>query len=164
MAKKVSKKEMARRAAKRRVTMAKKARLLKAGRGVKKMGPVEVRVDTTRLLPDREHLARMLKTALENSARVNRAYESTHIEGNEMDDLFRRDKNAVTLPRLWRAGDGTIYRIPDMEEGHLRNTVSYLARRLAGGLGNAPWVSRFKSTALYLVAMLAECERRGLHV
>jgi hypothetical protein len=97
--------------------------------------------------------------SLARAATISREYDRAHT-----DTLLREDREAVRLPAYWRSSDGRVIQIKDMDDGHLRNTVSFLARRLATGLGAAPWLGPFQSMTLHLATLLAECERRGFRV
>lgn len=65
---------------------------------------------------------------------------------------------------VWTTAGGERVRVTDMDEGHLRNTISYLQRRLVYLFGTVTWMMPVRSTLKALAAMLDEAERRGLQV
>lgn len=73
-------------------------------------------------------------------------------------------REAKPKPATWRMGDGRVIEIALMDEGHLRNAISYCARRLSRQLSDAIWLSEVETYVRGLADFLAEARRRGIRV
>jgi predicted component of type VI protein secretion system len=65
---------------------------------------------------------------------------------------------------LWTTGTGQQIRIDEMDEGHLRNTISFLQRRIVSQFGKVTWLSEMRDMLASMVAMLDEAKKRGIRV
>ena len=74
---------------------------------------------------------------------------------------------------VWTAEDGRVFKLPEMDDSHLRNTIRFLmARRAAMALADTPkkqwqrelWKKKDQIRAAHLVALRAEADRRGLQI
>lgn len=79
------------------------------------------------------------------------------------DDLLLL-KRRLKQPYVWRTRDGRRIDITQMDEGHLRNTVCFLQRRLSVLFGSATYLQDTAHLVEALDAMFKECKRRGIDV
>lgn len=101
-----------------------------------------------------KHL-RMQLTEAEDAARLQLRRASTA----ELElSMLRRSEF------VWQTGDGRCLKPLDMDESHLRNTISYLQRRLVHEFGTAKWLQRTATHVEALHEMLKEASRRGIKV
>lgn len=64
----------------------------------------------------------------------------------------------------WRSADGRMLTPNEMDEAHLRNTISFLQRRLVYAFGNSAYLDQTAHHVEALNAMLKEAKTRGLRV
>lgn len=64
----------------------------------------------------------------------------------------------------WTTRDGVSVKPCDMDEQHLRNTVSWLQRNLVYNFGSAPYLGKLSEKVYAFYKMLEECQRRGIEV
>lgn len=67
----------------------------------------------------------------------------------------------------WKMGNGLLIRVTQMEEGHLRNSISYCTRRLLGnhpGLGDTVYLDNMTRYIEGLANLLREAKRRNIRV
>lgn len=87
---------------------------------------------------------------------------------DEYDDLDSpltpRRPAEIDRTRYWKTEDGEILLIQAMEEEHLRNCISFLARKLSNMLHNTAFLTDSLSFTQSLAAMLLEAKRRGYRV
>lgn len=67
-------------------------------------------------------------------------------------------------PFFWRTRDSRVVAPSDMEESHLRNTISFLQRRLVCVFGTATYVDEAAGSIEALHEMLKEAKARGIRV
>lgn len=65
---------------------------------------------------------------------------------------------------IWRTKEGRVVRPREMEDEHLRNTISYLQRTLVFQFGTTRWMARCEETTRALYEMLKEARRREIQV
>lgn len=65
---------------------------------------------------------------------------------------------------FWATSDGRQVRPCDMDAGHLRNTISFLARRLITLLSQSTWLEPTGRFVEALAHMLHEAKERGIKV
>jgi hypothetical protein len=68
------------------------------------------------------------------------------------------------VPALWTTRDGATIPISEMEDDHLRNTISFLQRKLVASLGHVRYIRDTSNTVKALHHMLTEAERRNMNV
>lgn len=68
------------------------------------------------------------------------------------------------LPFRWHPADGPPLAVTDMDEGHLRNTISYLQRILTSKFGSVRYLSSTEEKVHALWQMLKEARSRGIDV
>lgn len=71
---------------------------------------------------------------------------------------------AKTRPFIWIAGDGRRMLPSEMDEQHLRNTISYLQRTLTRDFGTVPYLNKLTKRVQAFHEMLKEAESRGFEV
>lgn len=64
--------------------------------------------------------------------------------------------------RIWKTGDGRFVKMHMMDEGHLRNAISYTQRRIVHILGTAVWLEKTEHFCQQFVYLLQEAKRRGI--
>lgn len=85
-------------------------------------------------------------------------------------EIARRVKEELAEIRMnqpvstWRDGLGRDLNVRDMEEGHLRNAISYAARRLGPELSRTVWLKHSYQLVRGLANLLEEAQRRGIQV
>jgi hypothetical protein len=65
---------------------------------------------------------------------------------------------------VWTTRLGERIKPSDMEEGHLRNTISFLARSIVAEVGKVRYLGSLEYQFRAMSEMLKEAERRGLQV
>jgi len=81
-----------------------------------------------------------------------------------LDELKKPIEIAVTLPTQWQTKNNQVLAIREMENEHLRNAISWCARRLAKNALETTWIADMKPLMLSLLALLHEAGRRGMCV
>jgi hypothetical protein len=115
--------------------------------------PKRKRLTTTRRLRSKGGRIKKVTTHITLDANVINATINRKIAELEAQQEF-----------YWVTQDGRSVRPSGMDEQHLRNTISFLARRLITQLSQTTWL---ESTAYFVEAlahMLHEAKRRGLRV
>ena len=67
-------------------------------------------------------------------------------------------------PFIWKTADGRHLRPSEMDEQHLRNTVSFLQRKLTVAFGSVRFLQQTAWMVEALNEMFKECKRRGYEV
>lgn len=70
----------------------------------------------------------------------------------------------IPKPFYWRCADGRTLHPKEMDESHLRNSISFLQRRLTHQFGTATWLNRTTYHVQALHEMLKEADRRHIDV
>lgn len=123
-------------------------------------------------------MARRTKAAKKTAKRTKRTvarpsykalYEKEHatardLAGEVIDLRAERDLLKKGPEFFWRTRDGRSLMPRDMEEEHLRNTISFLQRRLVCQFGTVAYVDETFQNVEALAAMLKEAKARGLRV
>ncbi|MFI5223778.1 MAG: hypothetical protein ACHQX3_05950 [Nitrospirales bacterium] len=82
--------------------------------------------------------------------------------------VIQRDRTIAQLRAskipMWKTGVGEILRVTDMEEQHLRNAISFCARRLIGRLSSTVYVDELTTYIEGLANLMTEAKRRGFRV
>ena len=65
---------------------------------------------------------------------------------------------------IWKTGRGESIPVAQLEEGHLRNAISYCTRRLLGSLSNTVYLHNIYYLVEGLANLMKEAERRGIRV
>jgi hypothetical protein len=65
---------------------------------------------------------------------------------------------------IWTTAFGDRLPVSKMDEGHLRNTISFLQRKLVFQFGQSTYLQRTKPLLEAMLAMLSEAQRRGIEV
>lgn len=73
-------------------------------------------------------------------------------------------KEEASPRTLWRTGTGEEILMAEMQEGHLRNAISYCARILQRKLGTAVWLTDVSDLLERFVGLLHEAKNRNLRV
>lgn len=93
--------------------------------------------------------------------RIVEAENAVIVRDKEISDLNAR---LITDVFRWKTNDGRHILPKQMDEGHLRNTISFLQRRLVYQFGTATWLYRSEYNVQALYEMLKEARRRGIQV
>lgn len=113
-------------------------------------------------IPMREVLKNAQDHAAKLQARIN-SYELTinNMKTNykNLHEHFEALKNPV-----WKTGSGRLFRMTEMEDGHLRNTISYCARRLITELSRTVWLKQVEMLIEGLANTMKEAKRRDIEV
>ncbi len=90
----------------------------------------------------------------------------------KIEELGEKEERIISLvthvdeltvpPFMWRTKEGVKILPKDMEESHLRNTISFLQRTLVYSFGTKTWVSSTMFQVEALSEMMKEAKRRGL--
>lgn len=64
----------------------------------------------------------------------------------------------------WRTKEGVSLKPINMDESHLRNTISYLQRTLVFQFGTTRWMARCEASVRALYEMLKEARRRDISI
>lgn len=67
-------------------------------------------------------------------------------------------------PFFWRTSDGRTLKPSEMEEGHLRNTISFLQRSIVADCGRVTYLNTLRNKFEAMTHMLAEATKRGFQV
>lgn len=68
------------------------------------------------------------------------------------------------LPFVWVTSDGRRLQPKDMDEEHLRNTISFLQRTIVHRLGTTPYLDTLESRFQAMFEMLKEARNREIRV
>lgn len=81
-------------------------------------------------------------------------------------ERFEHDVEAVKQPEpfRWKTADGEQLAPAQMDEQHLRNTISYLQRTLVHDFGVARFIARTEFKLVALSEMIKEASKRGFQV
>jgi len=85
--------------------------------------------------------------------------ERLHEEIRKLEAALARKNNPV-----WKTGRGESIPVAQLEEGHLRNAISYCTRRLLGSLSNTVYLHNIYYLVEGLANLMKEAERRGIRV
>lgn len=142
----------------------------------KRKDTIEIDVTSHNLLrkPIPKNAARSVKQVLDVVSPTLIAFDSEiAMIGRRLKDIesmqvrfaqMQRKLNEPFRHATWKMATGVEIHIKDMDEQHLRNTVSMLTRKLQVQLGSATWVESVHFMVKSLDQMLDEVKRRGLRV
>ena len=99
------------------------------------------------------------------SLRANiKGFELRLRQTTEENERLRTKVKELSQEFLWYPADGPPLRPREMEESHLRNTISYLQRVLTRQFGSVRYLSQTEKMAHAFWIMLREAKRRGIDV
>lgn len=110
----------------------------------------------------KKHHVKLFKTL----AQAHEAYmeERALRFDREQEVAALRAERQVQEVFTWLTRDGERLRPCDMEESHLRNTISYLQRTLVYSFGNARFLAPLDYKVQALHEMLKEAKRRSVDI
>ncbi len=133
--------------------------MAKKKRAIRKTAKKTARREKT---PTKDQVIRGLRSTLRRAAA---GADEAFAECGRLSEKMRTLQNDSRLqPFVWRTAAGRAMLVTEMDEGHLRNTISYLSRRLVFDLGTKPWLSKIAYSVEALNAMLKEAKSRGIEV
>lgn len=106
------------------------------------------------------------KRKYKKRSKVGKLTAVTKVDLSAVEAIVQRRIQEITKAAeyYWITQDGSRIRPSDMDEGHLRNTISYICRRLQQAIGSVRWVATLGPFAEALTHMLHEAKERGIQV
>lgn len=104
-----------------------------------------------------------LQADLEASEAAKEMMEGDLENLRERIHAMEREANRKQYP-IWKTGRGESIAVNQLEEGHLRNAISYCTRRVLSGLGNTVYLHNIQYLIEGLSNLMKEAERRGIRV
>lgn len=77
---------------------------------------------------------------------------------------FLEERASRKVYPIWKTGRGESIPVNELDEGHLRNAISYCTRRLLGGLSNTVYLDNIHYLIRGLADLMEEAKRRGIRV